>query len=84
NGRPVCRLHGLRMLSPSVVPFLPLASADSAYVSTKIGRANWGGCYKDASGEVKAAVLTSRVEAYQSAPEWQGIPKQDDLFEIPA
>lgn len=80
DGCPRCKLHGLRMLSPRIVPFLPLATADSAYVSVKVGRANWGGCYKDASDEIKAAVLVARVEAYQAATEWQGIPKQQEFF----
>ena len=81
GGRPVCKLHGLRMLHPGIVPFIPMASSDSAYVSIKTGRANWGGCYRDASPEVKASVLTARVEAYQSAPVWSGMPQQDTLFE---
>lgn len=80
SGKPICKLHGLRMLSPRIVPFLPLSSADSAFVSTKVGRSNWGGCYKEAPGDIKAAVLVSRVEQYQSASEWREMPRQCDMF----
>jgi hypothetical protein len=50
-GRPKTKLHGLHMLSPHIVEHVPLSSADSAYVSRKVGLANWGGCYKAASRE---------------------------------
>jgi len=84
GGQPLCKLHGLRMLSPRILPFIPFASADSACVSRSIGTSNWGGCFREASGEVKAAVLTSRIEAYQSANVWAGLEGQGDLFgEVP-
>lgn len=36
-GRPRCRLHGLRMLSPAIFPRLPLASADSTNAAVNGG-----------------------------------------------
>ena len=79
-GRPVVKIHGLRMLSPHIVEHVPLASADSAYVSRKVGLANWGGCYKAASRESRAQVLVEYYETTQSAPVWAGIPQQQELF----
>jgi len=79
-GRPKVKLHGLRMLSPHIVDYVPFASADSAYVSRKVGLANWGGCYKQASREARAHVLVDYYEASQSAPVWAGIPAQEELF----
>jgi hypothetical protein len=80
-GKPITKLHGLRMLSPHIVEHVPFASADSAYVSRKIGLANWGGCYKQASREARAHVLVEYYENSQSAPVWTGIPRQEELFD---
>lgn len=44
EGRPRCKLHGLRMLSPTIFSHLPLASADSCNVALNIGiDKKWGG-----------------------------------------
>ncbi len=80
NGRPISRLHGLRMLRPSLYEHLPLASADSAGVSRGVGTTNWGGAYRSASGLVKALVLIDSYESRQSAAIWAGIPDQWELF----
>jgi hypothetical protein len=80
NGRPISRLHGLRMLRPSLYEYLPLSSADSAGVSRGVGTTNWGGAYRSASSLVKALVLIDSYESRQSAAVWAGIPDQWDLF----
>ena len=80
DGKPMVKLHGLRMLNPRIVEHVPLASADSAYVSRKVGLANWGGCYKQASRESRAHVLVEYYENAQSAAVWSGIPAQEELF----
>jgi hypothetical protein len=67
DGKPMVKLHGLRMLNPRNVEHVPPASADSAYVSRKVGLANWGGCYKQASKESRAHVLVEYYENAQSA-----------------
>jgi len=80
RGRPRTKLHGLRMLRPDLFSQLPLASADSAGVSRSIGTTNWGGVYRQASDLVKALVLIDSYESRNSAPQWRGIPHQEDLF----
>ena len=37
DGQPVTKLHGLRMLDPTILAHLPLASADSTNVARNIG-----------------------------------------------
>jgi len=81
GGRPTVKLHGLRMLNPQIVEYVPFASADSATVSRKVNLANWGGVYKAASRESRARVLVEYYEAVQSAPLWNGVPAQAELFE---
>ncbi len=80
DGRPVVKLHGLRMLRPAICKYLPLASADSAGVSRGVGTTNWGGCYRHASDPVRAHVLLDSYESAQSAAAWAGIPAQEVLF----
>ena len=80
HGRPKTKLHGLRMLNPHIVEHVPFSSADSAYVSRKVGLANWGGVYKAASREARAHVLVDYYERAQSPAVWSGVPAQEELF----
>ena len=71
QGRPVCKLHGLRMLNVKVFSKLPLASADSTNIGRNIGiDSAWKGTYTPPSKDVRAAVMRSRIEAVQSPPCW--------------
>lgn len=79
EGRPVCKLHGLRMLDPRIFKHLPLASADSCNVARNIGLdGRWNGPYAVKSKAVRARILAERIESQQSAPAWTG----DDQFEL--
>lgn len=80
GGKPVTKIHGLRMLRPAICRHIPLASADSAGVSRGVGTTNWGGCYRQASDAVRAQVLLDSYESTQSAPAWAGLPEQQELF----
>lgn len=85
QGRPRCKLHGLRMLDPAVFTRLPLASADSTNVARNIGiDRKWTGSYPPVSKEARARVLRERVEAHQSAAVWDAsvVPAANgELFE---
>lgn len=71
EGRPRCRLHGLRMLNPTVFSHLPLASADSCNVARNIGiDSAWRGTYVPASKAERALVLAGRIESHASATRW--------------
>jgi hypothetical protein len=79
NGRPICKLHGLRMLNPVVFSRLPLASADSTNVARNIGiDSAWRGTYQPASKETRAAVLVERIEQLNSADSINLIKKVSD------
>lgn len=73
DGRPVCRLHGLRMLDPEICARLPLASADSTNVARNIGLdRKWTGPYVPTSKEQRALVIADRIEHAEAADRWQG------------
>lgn len=76
GGRPICKLHGLRMLDPEVFSRLPLSSADSTNVGQNVGiDSAWRGTYTPASKETRAQVLAERIELANSAAAWLRPPQ---------
>lgn len=78
DGYPICKLHGLRMLNPTIFTKLPLSSADSTNVARNIGIDKaWRGTYQPTSKETRSAVLTERIESANglgSLPDWVDDP----------
>lgn len=72
DGFPPCKLHGLRMLNPTVFSQLPLASADSTAVARNIGiDQKWDAApYAPRSKAVRALILADRIEHHGSAARW--------------
>lgn len=84
DGRPIVKLHGLRMLNPAIVTKVPLASADSTNVARNIGMDGaWRGTYAPATKETRADVLVERIEQHQ-APDRMSFTDdhQGDLFAL--
>jgi hypothetical protein len=74
EGRPRCKLHGLRMLNPTIFSHLPLSSADSTNVARNIGLDDkWDGPYCPRSYNLRALVLADRIEKHASASRWSGM-----------
>jgi hypothetical protein len=73
QGRPPCKLHGLRMLDPTVFSQLPLSSADSTNVARNIGiDAKWDRApYAPRSKVMRAFIIADRIEHHASAATWQ-------------
>lgn len=80
NGRPMCKLHGLRMLDPKIFTKLPFSSCDSTNVAVNCADSNRWKNYPPPSNEVRGLVLAERIEAHNSANEWVRPPKQVSLF----
>jgi hypothetical protein len=71
EGRPETKLHGLRMLDPTVFSHLPLSSADSTNVARNAGMdTKWTGRYAAITPETRAVVLAERIERHASAARW--------------
>lgn len=83
NGRPPCKLHGLRMLDPTVFSQLPLSSADSTNIAANIGKdVRWKGSYQPMTREVRSLVLADRIEYHAAAARWVrtfGVQKNFEL-----
>jgi hypothetical protein len=70
EGRPPCKLHGLRMMNPTIFAHLPLASADSTNVAQNLGAQAWKGAYQPLTKGARALVLIDRCESHASAVRW--------------
>jgi hypothetical protein len=81
QGRPMAKLHGLRMLDPAIFTKLPLASADSTNAVVNSGSLDRFGMYLPPSAAQRATVIADRIEAHPSAPIWTRQPIQEDIFE---
>lgn len=83
KGRPVCKIHGLRMLNPDVFTRFPFASADSTNIGQNIGiDSAWRGTYTPPTKEARAAIMRERIESHQSAMLWdrKQAPIQQCIF----
>jgi hypothetical protein len=71
EGRPLVKLHGLRMLDPGVFSKVPLASADSTNVARNVGLDSaWRQSYAPRSRAMRALILMERIERHASAAYW--------------
>ena len=84
DGRPICKLHGLRMLDPTIFSHFPFASADSTNVARNAGLDNnWNGPYAPRTAKQRALVMMERIEDHASATRWtnsRGVTKNMELF----
>lgn len=71
-GRPVCKLHGLRMLNPKVFSRMPLASADSTNASVNGGAKDRYGMYLPPTAGQRSAIIGNRIEMFNSSAVWAG------------
>lgn len=70
-GRPICKLHGLRMLDPAIFTKFPLSSADSTNIGRNVGiDQHWKGNYTPPTKEMRAQVMRSRIEAHNAPVTW--------------
>lgn len=79
QGRPLARLHGLRMLNPEIFTKLPLTSADSTNAAVNSGSLGRFGMYLPPTSSQRAAVIADRIEAHNSAPVWVPLAQQMEL-----
>lgn len=71
QGRPKCKLHGLRMLDPDVFTRMPLSSADSTNAAVNCGSLSRFGSYVPPTSSQRAAVIAARIESRNSSYIWE-------------
>ena len=81
RGRPLVKLHGLRMLSPNITSRLPFASADSTNAAQQAGRTTDFGFYVPATKAQRAVLVAEHLEATTVPAAWQGAQGGVDLLE---
>lgn len=82
DGKPRCKLHGLRMLDQLVFSKLPLSSADSCNAGRNNHESSRFGIYMPPTAAQRAEVIASRIEHHNSAPFWQ--PIAQEVFQLEA
>jgi hypothetical protein len=84
GGRPMTKLHGLRMLDINVFTKIPFASADSTNIGRNIGiDSRWSGAYSPATKETRAMLIRERIEAHNAPHVWRfSADTQPELFAI--
>lgn len=81
EGKPPCKLHGLRMLNPDVFGKFPFSSADSTNVAQNARESQrWEGPYKPPNVITRGCLLADRIEAHNSAAYWTAKPIQQGLW----
>jgi hypothetical protein len=79
QGRPMVRLHGLRMLDNKITSRVPLASADSTNAVRNNIRVSRFGMYVPPDDYQRAIVIADRIESHETAHIWER-PKQLLMF----
>lgn len=79
SGRPPAKLHGLRMMNPSIFTRLPLASADSTNAVVNAGSLKRFGMYRPPTSAQRAAVIAERIESQNSAAVWTSFKDENEL-----
>lgn len=77
DGKPICKLHGMRMLDPRIFTRLPLASADSTNAERNGQMEKYWGAYAPPTRGQRSAVIAWRVEQHQSAETWVPDPQME-------
>jgi hypothetical protein len=72
QGRPICKLHGMRMLDKDIFTKLPLASADSVNVALRVSRSTVSKRHMPPLH--RAQLCIDRIEPYNSLDVYK--PKQ--------
>jgi hypothetical protein len=71
QGRPACKVHGLRMLDPDVFSRFPFSSADSTNIGQNVNiDSRWKGTYTPPTKEARAAIIRGRIESHQAQVFW--------------
>ena len=73
DGRPLVKMHGLRMLNPEVFTKIPLSSADSTNIGQNVGiDKNWSrGNYQPRTKELRALNMRELIEWDNSAQKYE-------------
>ena len=82
DGRPACKLHGLRMLDPAVFSRFPFASADSTNIGRNVGiDSRWTGAYTPPTKQARAQLMRQRIEAVNAPARWTfSVPQQEGML----
>jgi hypothetical protein len=82
EGRPPCKLHGLKILDPEVFRHLPLSSGDSGSALQRANEIEKFGRYPPPDKASRAGVIADRIEQHASAAVWRKTGQKRIGFEV--
>jgi len=83
DGKPKAKLHGLRMLDPTVFSRLPLSSADSTNAVRNSSLGPRFGSYCPPNASTRMSIIAERIESHQSSAIWFPTEQHSEcLFEL--
>ena len=83
DGQPNVKLHGLRMLDPTLLAHIPFASADSTHLARTICTdMKWRGPYAPNRPVARAAIIMDRLENHAKASRWINTAGAQINFEL--
>lgn len=71
EGRPRCKLHGLRMLDPNIFTKVPFSSADSTNAVRNGASEKRFGMYVAPNKWQRSAIIADRIESFQASATWE-------------
>ncbi len=77
EGRPICKIHGLRMLDQKIVSMVPLSSADSTNAAQN---GNRKGKQMNCSTIMGKLTIATRIESVLPPSSWEPSQNQECLF----
>jgi len=83
NGRPISKIHGLRMLDINIFTKFPFSSCDSTNVAQNCKDSKRWKNYNPPNNMTRGIVIAERIEAYNSASYWERKKIQTHIFGCP-
>jgi len=81
DGKPKVKIHGLRMLDPTVFTKYPFASADSTNIGRNVGiDQKWKGTYLPHAKESRALVMRGRIESSNAPSRYVPSVRQGEMW----
>ena len=70
EGKPICKIHGLRMMATDIFTKIPFSSVDSTYAGRTASYDSRFGKNAPLEKWQRADVIASRIESFNSASHW--------------
>jgi hypothetical protein len=83
EGKPQVKIHGLKMMDPTLLAHIPFSSVDSTTLGRNLLRDQlWKGPFSPSSPLARATIIMDRLENHAKASRWSGTTGNQLNFEL--